>query len=76
MNDYDSPRTSGYLEEAAALLRKAAQTNEGVNARFDPSLNKGRERIARLFAELAAIELGVIPASLAKDLIDRIGGAS
>lgn len=70
-----APEPSHYLEEAAVLLRKAATAYEASDRGY-AALAEDQERIARQFAELAAIEMGVLPASLAKDLIDRIGGAA
>lgn len=67
-----------YLEEAADLLRKAAELNEkrttpgGMFTRTDDEINKGRERIAMKFAQLAAIERGLIPAEMVADLLARI----
>lgn len=63
-----------YLEEAAALLRKAAEENEkrfrgdGLNSTRD-DLIAGRERIALKFAQLGAIEAGAIPAEWVRDLL-------
>jgi hypothetical protein len=63
---------SNYLEEAAQLLRKAADANERENARYPGALANGQERLAGQFAALAAIERGVIPAELMRDILDRI----
>lgn len=62
-----------YLEEAAVLLRKAAEENEKKNRPDGFSITQrdliaGRERIAMKFAQLGAIEAGVIPAEMARDL--------
>jgi hypothetical protein len=71
-----------YLEEAAALLRKASEMNEFKN-RDDGcyfrrgALIEGRERIAMKFAQLGAIENGVFPTELAAELVrDLRNGAS
>lgn len=58
---------SNYLEEAAALLRKAAETNERVNCDRLASkrLDENRLKYAQGFAELAAIEKGLLPDRLA-----------
>ncbi|GGQ50101.1 hypothetical protein ACFFKE_11470 [Streptomyces mutabilis] len=59
-----------YLEEAAALLRKADKAN-------DAERYPDREttlRIAGQFVELAAVERGQLPASLVEAILDRIGG--
>lgn len=69
---YGNTTPSGYLEEAAALLRKVAEDNERENRSKSWELHPTRERIAHQFAGLAAIEMGVIPAALARDLLDRI----
>jgi hypothetical protein len=64
---------SFYLEEAAALLRKAAETNE-VDNRSDfrhQSLIAGRERIAMKFAQLAAIDRGVLPVEMAELILTQ-----
>jgi hypothetical protein len=63
-----------YLDEAAALLRKAADTNERRNTAFgtprtDREMNEGRERIAMQFAQLAAIERGLIPAEMVGEML-------
>jgi hypothetical protein len=72
---------SQYLMEAAALLRKAAEENEKAN---DPDqafgsgcserhlLIEGRERIAMKFAQLGAIERGVVPPEMVGDLLGLI----
>lgn len=62
-----------YLEEAAELLRKAAEMNEKTHtvlgtARTRHEINGGRERIAMKFAQLGAIERGVFPVELAAEL--------
>lgn len=59
---YDQSATSRYLEEAAALLRKAAETAHSTET---------RERIAMKFAQLAAIERGLIPAEMVGDLLPQ-----
>lgn len=71
---------SRYLEEAAGLLRKSAETNEkqywgadrGRAAGNDRLLNEGRERIAKQFAMLAAIDKGLLPAELTETVLDAI----
>jgi hypothetical protein len=66
-----------YLTEAAALLRKASEMNETKN-RDDGlhfsrnALIEGRERIAMKFAQLAAIERGLIPADMVGDLLTQL----
>lgn len=53
-----------YLAEAAELLRKAADQNERTCKFYSDGsgeLNNNRERIAMKFAQLAAIERGLIP---------------
>lgn len=63
---------SRYLEEAANLLRKAAETNERDHAKWPASLAEGRERIAREFATLAAIDKGLLPAEITTDILRAI----
>lgn len=65
---------SRYLEEAAELLRKAAAANEEQygTSRYPHSLMEGRERIARQFATLAAIDKGLLPADLTQAVLDQI----
>ena len=63
-----------YLEEAARLLRKAAEENEKYNGPASrlpdqSGLIKGRERIAMKFAELGAIEAGVVPPEMVAALV-------
>jgi hypothetical protein len=58
-----------YLEEAAALLRKAAESNERKTRpsgyeRSDREICEGRERIAMKFAQLGAIEQGLLPVEM------------
>lgn len=67
---------SRYLEEAAALLRKAAADNEMTATRegwprSDSEISEGRERIALKFAQLAAIENGVMPVEMAQMILDQ-----
>jgi hypothetical protein len=59
-----------YLEEAAAILRKADAAND---EQMIPS-RETRLQIARQFAELAAVEQGQLPASVVEMILDRIGG--
>ncbi|WP_438489544.1 hypothetical protein [Streptomyces sp. S186] len=63
---------SRYLEEAADLLRKSAATNEKENADYNNGLMKGRERVAREFATLAAIDKGLLPADVVQDVLRAI----
>jgi hypothetical protein len=61
-----------YLEEAATLLRRAADENEKTCQFYSDGsgpLNKNRERIAMQFAQLAAIERGLIPTEMVRDII-------
>jgi hypothetical protein len=68
---------SRYLEEAAALLRKAADANEKQT--YGPS-HGTRVELAGRFAELAAIEAaiesGQLPASLVETLLAHIAGGA
>jgi len=63
---------SRYLEEAAELLRKSAQTNEEDNEDYPSLLVEGRERIAREFAVLAAIDKGLLPIEITEDVIESL----
>lgn len=63
---------SRYLEEAAALLRKSAGSNEALHASQPHTCNAGRERLAREFATLAAIDNGLLPAELTVDILRAI----
>ncbi|MEU9218857.1 hypothetical protein AB0D47_20175 [Streptomyces sp. NPDC048376] len=65
---------SRYLEEAASLLRKASTEHERnyADGLYVNSANEGRERIARGFAALAAIDKGLLPAEITQDLIRTI----
>ncbi len=68
---------SQYLEEAAALLRKAADETEKLylsTQGYSPAaaqrqLIEGRERIAMKFAQLGAIDAGLIPTEMIQDLL-------
>lgn len=62
--------TLSYLEEAADLLRKAADENEKRHAEtFCNGLIEGQERIAMKFAQLAAIENGLLPPEMLGELL-------
>jgi len=63
---------SRYLEEAAGLLRKSAQANEEQNATYPALLEQGRERIAREFAILVAIDKGLLPIEITEDVIESL----
>jgi hypothetical protein len=63
---------SRYLEEAADLLRKSARSNEDRNATYPELLSQGRERIAREFVTLAAIDKGLLPAEIVGTVVDAI----
>ncbi|CAM5392651.1 hypothetical protein STENM36S_06351 [Streptomyces tendae] len=65
---------SRYLEESAALLRKASTEHERnyADGLYVNSANEGRERIARGFAVLAAIDKGLLPAEITQDVIRAI----
>lgn len=63
---------SRYLEEAAELLRKAAKTNEEDNEDYPSLLVEGRERLAREFAVLAAIDKGLLPIEITEDVIESL----
>lgn len=60
---------SRYLEEAADLLRKAVEANERQNISCPNALRLGREQIAKQFGELAAIDKGLVPAEVARQLL-------
>jgi hypothetical protein len=69
-----------FLEEAAALLRRAAEMNETKNCddgygSTREKLIQGRERIAMKFAQLAAIERGLLPAEMVSDVLLAIAKA-
>jgi len=56
-----------YLEEAAALIRKAAEGTEREHARGGVVfLNARRLEYARAFALLAAIDAGLLPHEMAE----------
>lgn len=69
-----APEGIDYLTAAAALLAKNAATNETVYAQVPQSLRAGRERIARQYALLAAIQRGLLPSELAVTLLDELEG--
>lgn len=58
---------SQYLEEAAEELRKAVKSANRMLVPADEIA--ARERIAKGFAQLAAIEKGLIPQEIVGDLI-------
>lgn len=59
---------SRYLEEAADLLRKSAAATDRCYG-SKASGNGERDRIARGFATLAAIDKGLLPAEITQDVI-------
>jgi hypothetical protein len=61
-----------YLTKAAALLDKASETNEKKHRDYAAWLIEGRERIARQYAVLGAIQRGVLPQEMAKELFDSV----
>lgn len=62
---------SRYLEEAAALLRKAeADAQKTYCGGYQ--LGEARERIARGFATLAAIDKGLLPAELTETVLAAV----
>jgi len=64
---------SRYLEEAAELLRKAAKSNEEEHAaKYPRLLAEGRERLAREFAILGAIDKGLLPIEITEDVIESL----
>jgi hypothetical protein len=63
---------SRYMEEAAALLRKSAESNEKNNGPYPRLLTEGRERIARQFATLAAIDKGLLPADITEAVLQQV----
>ncbi|WP_165906225.1 hypothetical protein [Streptomyces sp. Z26] len=63
---------SEYLEDAAALLRKCVEENERLNRGLGCNLMNGRERLAREFAMLAAIDKGLLPAELTETVLDAL----
>lgn len=67
---------SRYLEESAAHLRKAAEYAEQTgywehSRKPQPELIATRERIAKAFTDLAAIDKGLLPTDLAREILDR-----
>lgn len=58
---------NGYLEEAAAQLRKAAESADRMIHESDQV--DARERIALGFAHLAAVESGLIPPRMVGDIL-------
>ncbi|WP_031189840.1 MULTISPECIES: hypothetical protein [Streptomyces] len=68
---------SRYLEEAADLLRKAAEAHEETVQKYICSsrqANEPRERLAREFATLAAIDKGLLPAEMVQDVLRAVTG--
>jgi hypothetical protein len=69
---------SRYLEEAAAQLRKATAEYEKNTAESSlPTLSREhmaekRERIAKGFATLAAIDKGLLPAEITEDVVAAV----
>lgn len=65
---------SRYLEEAATILRNASAANEEVIARYGDHKSYAAKRIeiAREFATLAAIDKGLLPADITRDVLDNL----
>lgn len=68
---------SHYLARAAEQIDKAAESNERVNGKAaqypNPSAyQRAALEHARAYADLAAIEEGVVPASLVKTILDAM----
>ncbi|MEU1822632.1 hypothetical protein ABZ502_09285 [Streptomyces abikoensis] len=61
---------SQYLEAAAALLKKAEI--QATSNLFGNQKAQELRAIARGYAELAAIDKGLLPDGLAQDLIDHL----
>lgn len=61
---------------AARLLQKAADVNETQWRNAPGKLGEGRERVAKGFAVLAAIDKGLLPAPVADDLAGWMTDAS
>jgi hypothetical protein len=61
-----------YLEEAAEQYRKVLAEYENAWRAHPSVLSQNRLEIADKLAALGAIEAGVIPAALLRDLLDRI----
>ncbi|MFI1203818.1 hypothetical protein ACH4VR_31030 [Streptomyces sp. NPDC020883] len=66
---------SRYLEEAADLLRKAANAHERkyADGRWVDAAIEGRVQIAQQFATLAAIDKGLLPAEAVQDVLRALG---
>ncbi|WP_067487449.1 hypothetical protein [Actinomadura hibisca] len=60
-----------YLEEAARLLRLVREHNEKANKDNPEALNAQRAVLAAAFAELAAIDRGLLPTDGLGDLLQR-----
>lgn len=58
-----------FLEEAAALLRQAVANNKKACDHSARLMGEGEERIALKFAQLAAIERGLIPVEMVGEIL-------
>lgn len=63
---------SGYLEEAAEQIRKAAAAYEEKERSYPTILAEKRLKIADAFARLGAIERGVLPPDWVADVMKKI----
>lgn len=59
-----------YLEEAAELIRKVMASDESRHSASHLTLQEARYRSVRAFAMLAAIEKGLLPHEVAKNLTE------
>lgn len=68
------PGQTDYLAKAGALLDKVAESNEQRSHPYASSKDEHRERIAHQYMVLGAIQRGVLPTEMAKELFDSIDG--
>jgi hypothetical protein len=69
---------SRYLEEAAQLIRKAADANEQTPDKWPEGEGKQRRRVeyARAFSLLAAIDKGLLPQEMAEAIYGQFEGVA
>lgn len=65
---------SQYLDEAAAQLRKVAQSIEHkeTSSKYGCKYDAERQQLAREFATLAAIDKGLLPADITRDVLNSL----
>lgn len=70
------PGQTDYLAKAGDLLDKAAESNERNGDVMRSTRDDRRQQLAHRYALLGAIQRGVLPTEMAKDLFDSVTGSA